>query len=204
MIKIGLTGGLGSGKSTVGRVFAALGAPVYDTDSRCRRLMRDDPELRRAIAAHFGAGCYTPQGDLDRRRLAALLFGDPERLRLLESLAHPRVMADFERWAASRREPMVVAESAILFESGMRAHVDVAVAVAADLETRVARAMRRDDATRQQILDRVARQMPDPERERRADFVIHNNDNDFIVGQVLGIIQKLWDERTWRDTSSRA
>ena len=139
MIRVGVTGGIGSGKSTVCRLFAERGVPVYDSDSEAKRLMREDPSLRAALVEAFGDETFR-DGVLNRRYLAATVFGDRRALARLEALVHPCVKRDFERWAAERTaEPYVVLECAILYESGMDAAVDRVVAVVAPEELRLVR-----------------------------------------------------------------
>ena len=144
MIRVGVTGGIGSGKSTVCRLFAERGVPVYDSDSEAKRLMGEDPSLRAALVEAFGDETFR-DGVLNRRYLAATVFGDRRALARLEALVHPCVKRDFERWAAERiAEPYVVLECAILYESGMDAAVDRVVAVVAPEELRLVRVNARD------------------------------------------------------------
>ena len=149
MIRVGVTGGIGSGKSTVCRLFAERGVPVYDSDSEAKRLMGEDPSLRAALVEAFGDETFR-DGVLNRRYLAATVFGDGRALARLEALVPPGVKRDFERWAAERiAEPYVVLECAILYESGMDAAVDRVVAVVAPEELRLVRVNARDGASAQ-------------------------------------------------------
>ena len=156
MIRVGVTGGIGSGKSTVCRLFAERGVPVYDSDSEAKRLMGEDPSLRAALVEAFGDETFR-DGVLNRRYLAATVFGDRRALARLEALVHPCVKRDFERWAAERTaEPYVVLECAILYESGMDAAVDRVVAVVAPEELRLVRVNARDGASAAEIRRRRA------------------------------------------------
>ncbi len=173
MMKVGVTGGIGSGKSTVCRLFARRGIAVYDSDAEARRLMTGDPALREAIAARFGARVYAG-GLLDRAALAAQVFSDPAALSDLNALVHPAVMRDFRGWAEAQTGDYVLLESAILFEAGLEGEVDQTVAVLAPTQLRVERACRRDGCTSEQVLRRIAVQMDDDTLARRADHVIVN------------------------------
>ena len=170
MIRVGVTGGIGSGKSTVCRLFAERGVPVYDSDSEAKRLMGEDPSLRAALVEAFGDETFR-DGVLNRRYLAATVFGDRHALARLEALVHPCVKRDFERWAAERTaEPYVVLECAILYESGMDAAVDRVVAVVAPEELRLVRVNARDGASAAEIRRRMAAQLSDDVLSARADY----------------------------------
>ena len=173
MLKIGVTGGIGSGKSTVCRLFAARGIAVYDTDAAAKRLMAEDAALRRAIEARFGEESYQ-EGALNRPWLARQVFGDEAALQALNRLVHPAVIADFERWATEQQSVYVVVESAILYEAGLDRAVDKVVAVLAPERLRIERAMQRDGATEEQIRSRMAVQLSDEELHRRADVSLVN------------------------------
>ena len=143
MMKIGITGGIGSGKSTVCRLFAQKGVAVYDSDAAAKRLMQQDDALRVRLTGRFGAGTFR-EGQLDRGYLAGVVFSDPQALADLNALVHPVVMADFDAWAARQEGPYVILESAILFEAGLETCVDKTVAVLAPRELRIERTCRRD------------------------------------------------------------
>lgn len=173
MMKVGVTGGIGSGKSTVCRLFARRGIAVYDSDREARRLMNDDAALREAVAARFGAQIYAG-GRLDRAALAAQVFSDPEALAALNALVHPAVMRDFRAWAEAQTGDYVVLESAILFDAGLEGEVDRTVAVLAPSRLRVERACRRDCSTPDEVRRRIAAQLDDDTLARRADHVVVN------------------------------
>ena len=173
MIKVAICGGIGSGKSTVCRMFAERGVALYDSDSRAKALMNESDELRKALVAEFGEECYA-DGALNRSYLASRVFGSEEQLARLNSIVHPAVKADFLRWAEEQEGDFCILESAILFESGFDAVVDKTVAVLAPLPLRIERAMQRDGASREQIEARVKAQMSDDELVARADFAIVN------------------------------
>ena len=173
MIRVGVTGGIGSGKTTVCRLFAQLGVAVYNTDEAARRLMTADEGLRRDIEAEFGPQAYE-HGKLNRAYLARLVFADPERRRRLNARVHPAVRADFERWCLTQQGDYVVLESALLFDAGLDAYVDRTVAVLAPARLRIERTCRRDGTSEQEVRCRMAAQLDDDELHRRADYTIVN------------------------------
>lgn len=174
MMKVGITGGIGSGKSTVCRLFAQRGVAVYDSDSEAKRLMTESVELRRRIAERFGAEAYAADGGLNRSWLAARVFRDPQALADLNAMVHPAVMADFAAWAERQSGDYVVLESAILFEAGLEHSVDRTVAVLAPLELRLERTCRRDGCDREAVRRRMAAQMDDDTLCARADYTVVN------------------------------
>lgn len=171
MMKIGITGGIGSGKSTVCRLFAAKGVPVYDSDAAAKRLMAG--VLREPVEARFGAEAYR-NGELDRSYLAGIVFRDPQALADLDAIVHPAVMRDFETWAAAQQAPYVVLESAILFEAGLECAVDRVVAVLAPVELRVERTCRRDRCDAEAVRRRIAAQADDDTLCAKADYTLVN------------------------------
>ena len=173
MIKVAICGGIGSGKSTICRMFAERGVALYDSDLRAKALMTESAELREALIAEFGEECYV-DGALNRAYLAAKAFGSEEQLAKLNSIVHPAVKSDFLRWAEEQQGNYCILESAILFESGFDALVDKTVAVLAPKPLRVERAMQRDGASREQIEARMKAQMSDDELIARIDFAIVN------------------------------
>lgn len=173
-MKVGLTGGIGSGKSCAGDIFAGLGIPVYDSDSRGRELMNGGGALRRAVEELLGPEAYR-NGRLNRAFVADRVFKDKLLLASLNGIVHPAVAQDFEAWAMSKDEyPYVILESAILFESGFDRFTDKVVTVSAPEEMRIERVASRDGVSRQSVMDRIANQLTDSERESRADFVVRN------------------------------
>ena len=173
MIKVAICGGIGSGKSTICQMFVERGIAIYDSDSRAKTLMNESAELREALCAEFGAECYE-DGKLNRSYLAGKVFGSDEQLAKLNSIVHPAVKADFLRWAEEQEGDYCILETAILFESGFDALVDMKVAVLAPQPLRVMRAMERDGATKEQIEARIKAQMGDDELMARCDFAIVN------------------------------
>ena len=183
MYKVGLTGGIGSGKSTVAELMRDRGIAVYDSDSRAKALMAGDEALRQALIAEFGAECYTAEG-LNRPWLAQRVFSNEAELARLNAIVHPAVMRDFATWAEAQEGNYVVLESAILLEAGVEGHDDGVVAVMAPYELRLERAMQRDGASREQIEERMRNQMSDEERTDRAKYAIVNIDLEELEEDV--------------------
>jgi len=190
MLKVGLTGGMGSGKSTVAGILEVLGVPVYYADAAAKRLMEEDGPLRDAITRAFGAQSYR-EGRIDRAWLAAHVFPDPERTRLLNSLVHPATLADAREWMQRQHAPYAVKEAALIFESGSQTGLDLVVGVRATEETRIRRVMRRDGSTREQALFRIRRQMDEDDKMSRCDRVLLNEDDSRLLPQVLALHEEL-------------
>lgn len=190
MYKVGITGGIGSGKSTVCRMLVERGVALYDADSRAKELMSTSEALRKALIENFGAETFTAEG-LNRAYLAERVFNDKEQLRLLNSLVHPAVIADFEAWADEQEGHYVVFESAILFEAGLESRVDAVVAVMAPESLRVERVMARDGHSAEQVMARIKNQMSDDERSDRAKYSIVNVDIEELEEDVEQLHRRL-------------
>ena len=195
MITLGVTGGIGSGKSAACAIFEDLGARVVYADAEAKRLMTEDDALRAAITDAFGAESYAADGALDRAHLAARVFGDPEEVAKLNALVHPRVREaffDFRDAAEAEGYALFVYEAALIYESGADRVLDYVAVVDAPLETRIARVIARDGTTREAVLDRMQHQMPAADLRRRADFVIENDgDLDHLRSQVEALYAAL-------------
>lgn len=190
--RLGITGGIGSGKSGVSSLLRVMGIPVYDTDAEARRLMQSSPAIRSALVALVEPEVYGADGTLQRQRLAEYMFGNPDRVAAVNAIVHPVVRADFRQWALSSEEADVVAvESAILIEAGMEADVDAVAVVITPEEERVTRAVARDGATPQQIKARMANQLSDNDRLPHARFVIRNAEADAITPQVVALVDEI-------------
>lgn len=190
MYKVGITGGIGSGKSTVSRILAECGVAVYTSDDRAKELMASSPELRTKIISSFGEEAYV-DGTLNREYLAKSIFTNPEALATLNSIVHPAVMDDFDRWAEQQEGNYVVLESAILFEAKLDSRVDVVVSVLAPEELRIERAMQRDGASREAIVRRIANQISDDERTERSKYAIVNISLDDLYEDVEQLHRRL-------------
>ena len=183
MYKVGITGGIGSGKSTVCRLFEQNGIAVYDSDARAKALMAEDAKLREQLVEAFGAECYNEQG-LDRAYLAGRVFGDEAELQRLNGIVHPAVKEDFRRWADVQRGAYVVLESAILFESGFDTEVNTTLAVMAPMEERLRRTVERDGVDREAVRRRMEHQLSDDELHARAARTIVNLRMDYLESDV--------------------
>jgi dephospho-CoA kinase len=184
MLKIGLTGGIGSGKTTVAKVFEVLGIPVYYADDAAKQLMNTNKELQQQLIARFGTETYT-NGELNRKHLASLVFGNKEQTELLNSIVHPVTIADAEQWFARQQSPYVVKEAALLFESGAASGLDFVIGVTAPETIRIKRVMDRDGLSAEEIKKRMSNQLDDSMKMRLCDFVIQNNEQEMILPQVL-------------------
>ena len=190
MYKVGITGGIGAGKSTVCDLLRERGVAVYDSDSRAKQLMSEDVMLRAELIEAFGDAVYGASG-LDRAYLAKSVFGNDEALRKLNAIVHPAVMRDFAEWAEVQEGDYVVLESAILFEAGLADRVDSVVAVMAPESLRLERAMARDGASRDEILRRIRSQMSDDERMERAKYAVVNIDREELAEDVEQLHRRL-------------
>ena len=190
MLKIGLTGGIGSGKTTVANIFEVLGIPVYSADEAARRLMNENPELKKEIIRNFGAASYR-DGTLDRRFLAEQVFSDAEKLSRLNEIVHPVTLHDAAEWMLRQKSAYAVKEAAILFEANLQSLFDYVIGVTAPESLRIERVMKRDQSTREKVLQRIGQQMNEEEKMRLCDFVILNDEQQGVLPQVLEIHEVL-------------
>lgn len=188
MVKIGITGGIGSGKSVVATLLRLYGIPVYIADEESKRLTNSSPVIRRALVDLVGEAVYDADGKLDKPRLANFIFGQPEHLARVNAIIHPEVNRDFLDWSERQEKAFCAIESAILFESGFDRIVDVKLMVLAPLEIRLKRAIARDHASREALERRIKSQMADEEKASRSDFVIHNDGRQALIPQVENFI----------------
>ncbi|WP_262245579.1 dephospho-CoA kinase [Parapedobacter soli] len=184
-IKVGITGGIGSGKSTVCQIFSTLGIPVFDADSETKRLMITHKGLVAAIRAEFGEEAYYHDGTLNRGYLASQVFNDGQRLEKLNKLVHPVAIQAGEEWARRQEGPYSIKEAALLFESGSFELNDYTVLVTAPEAVRVGRVVQRDGITAEQVRARIQRQWTDEKKARLADFIIINDGKQALIPQVL-------------------
>ncbi|MEG0499775.1 MAG: dephospho-CoA kinase [Rikenellaceae bacterium] len=191
MKTIGLTGGIGSGKSYIGHLFELLGADLYNADKEAKEVMTKDPELTAQIKSVFGEHAYHDNGELNREYLAQIIFSDEEKRLKLNSLVHPALLKHFFRFAEESTKELVIIEAAILIESGFYKHVDKIIVVTADKDLRIRRIMERDKATEEQIIGRITAQMSDSEREKYADFILLNNEKELTLPQIISILEKI-------------
>ena len=194
ILKIGITGGIGSGKTTVCHIFETLGIPVYYADDRAKALMTENLELIKSIKNLFGEAAYLPDGALNRKHIADIAFHNPLKLNELNALVHPAVWLDGEQWHnAQTQAPYTLKEAALLFESGGHVLLDKIITVVAPVETRIERVLLRGGSalTRSDIEARIAKQLPDEEKIKQSDFVIWNDGTQALIPQVLAIHQAL-------------
>lgn len=187
MIKVGITGGIGSGKSTVCKVFKALGIPVFEADVVAKELMNNDPLLGSQLTGLFGPAVYLPDRTLNRKYLAAIVFNNPILLEQLNKIVHPAVRNAFNVWLEKQNAAYIIHEAAILFESGFYKLMDKTIAVVADENERISRVAKRDRLTAELVQERIRNQWNDEQRMKLADFVIRNNEKDLIIPQILEI-----------------
>ncbi len=190
MLKIGITGGIGSGKSTVAKVFEVLGIPVYYADDAAKRLMNSDEELKQKIKLQFGDEVYK-NGKLDKRYLADIVFTSPEKLALLNALVHPATLKDADNWMQKQTSPYTLKEAALIFESGAQEHLDYVIGVAAPAPLRILRSIQRDGITREEVVARMDKQMDETIKMKLCDFVIKNDEQQMLLPQVIALHEKL-------------
>lgn len=173
MKRVAITGGIGSGKSTVCKALSATyGAPIYDSDARAKQIMDSDRAVREALVGLFGPEAYSADGSLNRAHIAKVAFGNKDILARLNSIVHPKVVADFEQWAERQQSDYVILESALLFSSPLVGHYDLAVVVDAPIKMRIERCVRRDGTTAQQVEQRINNQMSAAQMRQMADIVV--------------------------------
>lgn len=190
MLKVGLTGGIGSGKSTVAKVFGVLGIPLYSSDLASRRLMHEDPELIRGIKEAFGEQAYT-DGQLNRAYLASIVFKDKTQLARLNALVHPATIRDGEAWITRQTGPYAIRESSLIFEAGMQPQFDVIIGVSAPSALRIKRVMDRDHIDAETVKERMRNQIDAFVKMRLCNYEITNDDQHAIIPQVLQLHQVL-------------
>jgi dephospho-CoA kinase len=191
MIKVGLTGGIGSGKTYAASFFEQLGVPVYNSDTRAKALMDNNEEIRDKLTQAFGQSVYNSSG-LDRSKLAQIVFNNKHNLEVVNNIVHPMVAADFNLWLHQHTQhTYIIKEAAILIESGAYKEVDKIVVIYAPLKLRIRRVMQRDGMTEEQVKKRISKQMPQDEKLKYADFMIENNGIQLVEQQVEKIHQQI-------------
>lgn len=193
MLKVGITGGIGSGKTTAAKLFEGLNIPVYYADERAKWLMANDQNLRQALIDLLGNEVFNSENQLNRQAIASKVFANQSLLSQLNQLVHPVVASDFNAWSSAfeLEKPYVLKEAALLVESGSYKALDKLIVVNAPLELRIERTIKRDNTTRQAVLDRIKNQLADEEKIKLADFIINNGATDDLIKQVHAIHQSL-------------
>lgn len=181
---IGLTGGIGSGKTTVAKMFQDLGVPVYIADEEAKKLNNTSKTIIKGLKKLLGGTIYSANGKLNRKKMASMIFNDAEVLAKVNNLIHPEVAKHFEKWTALQTVPYVLKEAAILFESGSHKNCDKVILVTAPEEIRIKRVMNRDKVSRGEVLSRMKNQWSEEEKRKLSDFIIENTDIAHTYSQV--------------------
>ena len=197
MLRIGLTGGIGSGKSTIAKIFESLNVPVYYADDAARRLMQEDAGLVENIQHHFGKEAYAG-GKLNRPFISGIVFNDSEKLNLLNGLVHPATIKDAALWIQRQQAPYIIKEAALLFESDAKDGLDYIIGVYAPKSLRIHRVMKRDGINKDAIEKRMSRQIDENIKMKLCDFIITNNEQQLVVPQVLELHSQFMKQRIIR------
>ncbi len=190
-IKVGITGGIGTGKSFVSKIFKTLGVPFYDADLEAKLVMVKNKNVRQALIKSFGSETYLEDGTVNRKYLSGIVFRDSEKLALLNSIVHPAVIQESVDWSNRQTAPYILKEAALLYESGSYKNLDYTILVTAPEELRIQRVIQRDGVEREEVLRRMGRQMSEEDKLQYADFLIHNDGVLPLLPQVLAIHNNL-------------
>lgn len=191
MLKLGITGGIGSGKSTVSQLLELLGIPVYYADIESKRLTATSLTIKEKLIDVFGSEIYS-KGELNKPLLASLIFNDKEKLKTVNGIIHPEVIKDFINWAEQHNTyPIIAHEAAILFESGLNIYMDKTVLVYTPLDIRIDRVMKRDNISKEKVLERINNQMSDDDKIKLSDYVIYNDNSHSLISQTVELLSSL-------------
>ncbi|HET9745106.1 MAG TPA: dephospho-CoA kinase [Chitinophagaceae bacterium] len=190
MVRVGLTGGIGSGKSTAAQIFEVLGIPVYYADTEARRLMNEDEEVRSAIGKLFGTKAYS-NNTLDRKYISSVVFSDPGKLEMLNAIVHPATKRDGESWMHRQTTPYAIHEAALIFEANVNDRLDYVIGVSSPEELRIKRTMERDQVSREEVVKRISQQLDEDIKMSKCDFVLINDEEQLLIPQVLELHKKL-------------
>lgn len=192
MKQIGITGGIGSGKSTICKIFKLLDVPVYEADAEAKELQNTHPEIRKGLIDLFGANIYLTNGKLDRKQLAQYIFSDSQLLEKVNQLVHPVVHAHYQHWlTVNSRAPYIVYEAAILFESGFYNNMDEIILVTAPQAIRIARVIKRDKTTEKDVKNRLNSQWSEDKKIQLANYIIENDNSSLIIPKVVELNKRL-------------
>jgi dephospho-CoA kinase len=191
MKKIGITGGMGSGKTTVCGIFELLGIPVYYSDEESKKILSRDESVKKELLTIFGNDILDNNARIDRKKLAALAFSNKSVLEKLNAVLHPAVGRHFEEWLSAQKAAYIIKEAAILFESGAYKQVEKVITVVAPLELRIKRILKRDNTSEAEVLQRIGKQMSDEEKIKRSDLILMNDEKELLIPQILKIHAEL-------------
>lgn len=190
-IKVGITGGIGSGKSTVCKIFKLLGVPVFEADIVAKQLQHANQKIKQGLIRLFGEDIYTHEGIVDRKKLADIIFNNDLMLSEVNELIHPVVHEEFENWLKKQNSIYIIQEAAILFESGFYKTMDFTILISASEEQRIDRVMKRDGMNREIIIQRMKKQWNEEKKQKLASFVIHNDNTNLVVPEIIKINKNL-------------
>jgi dephospho-CoA kinase len=190
VLRVGLTGGIGSGKSTIAQIFEVLGIPVYYADISAKKLMNENADLRSSITNIFGEQAYT-NNILDRKYISSIVFSDPAKLQQLNALVHPATKKDGEAWMQEQTSPYAIHEAALIFEAKVSDRLDLVIGVSSPIELRIKRAMERDKVSREEVLKRMEQQLDEEVKMSKCNFVLINDELQLLIPQVLELHKKL-------------
>lgn len=191
VLKIGVTGGIGSGKSTLCKVFSILGIPVFEADTVAKKLINEHPQIKKGLVQLFGDEIYANDGTLNRKKLADYIFNDDVQLEKVNKLVHPLVRDEFSNWGKLQDTPYIVHEAAILFESGFYKMMDFTILITSPKKERISRVVKRDGILVEQVKDRMAKQWPDSKKRELASIEIENNNKKLIIPEIIKIDKNL-------------
>ena len=190
MLRIGITGGIGSGKTTVAKIFEVLGVPVYYADDAAKKLMNEDEEIREKIIHHFGPESYL-DGKLNRPFLAKQIFSDPGKTKIINSIIHPATIADAAKWMDAQSAPYAIKEAALIFEAHAEKNLDLIIGVTARVQMRMKRVMQRDNISESAFLARAEKQMDEGEKMSRCDIIINNDEEEILIPKVVAVHENI-------------
>jgi len=190
VLRVGLTGGIGSGKSTVAQIFEVLGIPIYYADISAKKLMNENADLRSSITNIFGEQAYT-NNILNRKYISSIVFSDPAKLQQLNTLVHPATKKDGEAWMQEQTSPYAIHEAALIFEAKVSDRLDLVIGISSPTELRIKRAMERDKVSREEVLKRMEQQLEEEVKMSKCDFILINDEQQLLIPQVLALHKKL-------------